>query len=92
MYSMSTIACLKKMGSAEKRNTRPLLSYMSVGSDFQSTPPAMEAHFLLQGAELLLVFLKASHLLTYSQIPLQITGRFIIIHAQNLYLSRLLML
>lgn len=27
MYSMSTIACLKKMGSAEKINTRPLLRY-----------------------------------------------------------------
>lgn len=55
MYSMSNIACLKKMGIAEKINTRPLLSSMSVGSDFQSTPPAMEPNFLLQGAELLLV-------------------------------------
>lgn len=91
MYSMSNIACLKKMGSAEKINTRPLLGYMSVGSDFQSTPPTMEPNFLLQGAELLLVFPEGITPLNLFKIPLQITGLFIIIHVQNLYLSRLLL-
>lgn len=95
MYSMSNIACLKKMGSADGQWNDKYQAFawlwvlVLISSQIPPSPPATT--FLLQGAELL-VFLKASHLLTYSQIPLQITGLFIIIHAQNLYLSHLLLL
>lgn len=89
MYSMSNIPCLRKMGNVDKINNRPLLGYMSVCSDFAVKPSPIKSIFCFGVPNL---FLGASQFLTYSEIPLQITGLFIFIHVQNLYLSHPLLL
>lgn len=45
MYPMSNIPCLRKMVNADKINTRPLLGYMSVCSDFPVKPSPIKPIF-----------------------------------------------